>query len=500
MFKNVLIANRGEIALRIIRACKELGIKTTVIYSKPDKDSLAVKFADKKYNLGKPEAYLDIKKIVKIAKKAKVDAIHPGYGFLSENTEFAKLCEQNKIKLIGPSSRAMAMMGDKSQARATMIKAGIPVIKGIKDMLKDINHAKEVSKQIGYPVIIKAVAGGGGRGMRVVSKEEDIESAYNAAKTEAASAFGNDSLYIEKYVEDPRHIEFQILADRYGNVIHLAERDCSIQRRHQKLIEEAPSPALSNKMREEMGRIAVHAAEVVGYEGAGTVEFLLDKNNKYYFMEMNTRIQVEHGVTELITGVDLIKEQIKIAAGAKLTSKQEDIIISGWAIECRINAESPTEFLPSNGTITNYLVPGGPGIRICSCSHSGHRITPHYDSMISKLMVRGKDREEAISRMSRALDEYIIEGVETTIPFHKAVIRNRYFISGKVTTSFIDKHNIISQVKNYTNGKRKLTKKEKLVIVSTAVSKYLSENKVPSQQPNEWVMAGRRELMEHEGN
>jgi acetyl-CoA carboxylase, biotin carboxylase subunit len=497
-FKNVLIANRGEIALRIIRACKELKIHTTVIYSKPDKDGLAVKFADKSYNIGNPNAYLDFKKIIKIAKKAKADAIHPGYGFLSENANFAKLCEENKIKFIGPSSRAMELMGNKSKARSTMIKAKVPVIEGVKDLLKTPEHARELADNIGYPIIIKAVAGGGGRGMRVIYKKEDLESLFNSAKTEAGAAFGDDSMYMEKFIEDPKHIEFQILADRYGNVVHLGERDCSIQRRHQKLVEEAPSPAITPNMREEMGKIAIKAGEVVGYEGAGTVEFLLDKNQKFYFMEMNTRIQVEHGVTELITGVDLIKEQIKIAAGAKLAFKQEDIKIDGWAIECRINAESPIEFVPSNGTITNYLAPGGPGIRICSSSHTGHIISPHYDSMISKLMCRGKTRLEAISRMRRALDEYVIEGVDTTIPFHKAVIRNNNFIKGNVTTAFIDKNNILDEVKNFMSTKKKLTKKEKLLIVSTAVTKYLGEKKPVKQQSNEWVMSGRRELMDHD--
>jgi len=495
MFKSILIANRGEIALRIIRACRELKIKSIVIYSKPDKDSLAVKFADKSYNIGNPDQYLNVKKIIKIAKKAKADAIHPGYGFLSENVDFAKLCEENKIKLIGPSSKAMNMMGNKSIARSTMIKANIPIVKGTKNPLKDISHAEQLVEKIGFPVIIKAVSGGGGRGMRVVRAKNELKTAFEGAQAESAAAFGDDSLYMEKYVEDPKHIEFQILADKYGNVVHLGERDCSIQRRHQKLIEEAPSPALSPKKREEMGEVAIKAAKSVNYEGAGTVEFLLDKGENYYFMEMNTRIQVEHGVTEMITGVDLIKEQIKIAAGAKLAFKQEDIKINGWAIECRINAESPTEFTPSTGTITTYLPPGGPGIRICSCSYSGHTISPHYDSMISKLICAGKNRQEAISRMIRALDEYIIEGVQTTIPFHKVVIRNKNFANGDVNTSFIDKNNIISQIKQ--DKKKKLTKKEKLVIVSTAISKYLGENKlVKEQAPSGWVMAGRRESHE----
>lgn len=498
MFKSVLIANRGEIALRIVRACRELGIKAVVVYSKLDKDGLAVKFADRSYNLGSPDAYLDINKMIKVAKKAKVDAIHPGYGFLSENPEFAKLCEKNKIKFIGPSSKAMQMMGDKSEAKSTMIKANIPIIEGAKDILTDVENAKVQAQKIGYPVIIKAVAGGGGRGMRVVRDQKEFEQAFKSAQAEAKSAFGNDSLYMEKYIEGPRHIEFQILADKSGNVIHLGERDCSIQRRHQKLIEEAPSPALTEKMREEMGQVAINVAKAVCYEGAGTVEFLLDDNNKYYFMEMNTRIQVEHGVTEMVTGVDLIKEQIKIAAGARLAFIQEDIKINGWAIECRINAESPIEFVPSTGTITNYITPGGPGIRICSCSHTGHKISPHYDSMISKLMCGGKNRKEAISRMKRALDEYVIEGVETTIPFHKAVMANPAFLKGKITTAFIDNHNILSEVKYYMDKKKKLTKKEKMVIVSTAVTKYIGENKPRNNVQNNWVLAGRRELIGHE--
>ena len=380
-FKRILIANRGEIALRIIRACRELGIGCVVIYSELEKDSLAVKFADKSYNIGKSKNYLDIKKIVKIAKQSECDAIHPGYGFLAENPKFAKLCEKNGIKFIGPSSKMIEKLGDKVEAKKAMLKSNIPIIEGVKEDLKSKRHALRIAKRIGFPVILKASAGGGGKGMRVVAKEEEVFNAYECASKEALNAFDNDSLYIEKYLEEPKHIEFQILADKHGNVIHLSERDCSIQRRHQKLIEEAPSPALSNELREAMGNAAVNAVKAIGYVGAGTVEFLLDKNKNFYFIEMNTRIQVEHGVTEMITNVDLVKEQIKLAEGAKLTYKQEDIKIDGHAIECRINAEDPSnDFAPSPGTIVNYLPPGGLGIRISSSCHTGCNVSPQFDS------------------------------------------------------------------------------------------------------------------------
>ena len=501
IFKKILIANRGEIALRVIRACKELGIKIVVIYSKEDKDSLAVKFADKAYCIGHSSAYLDIKKIIKTAKKAKVDAIHPGYGFLAENADFTRLCEENKIVFIGPSAKTMSIMGDKAMTREAMNKAGIPVIAGTNKLLRNEEHALDVAEKIGYPVIIKASAGGGGKGMRIVYDRKDVVNSYMSAQTEAEAAFGKKRLYMEKYIEDPRHIEFQALADKYGNIIHLGERECSIQRRHQKLIEEAPSPALDANLRQRMGEIAVKAVKAVGCKGAATVEFLLDKNKNFYFMEMNKRIQVEHGITEMITGVDLVKEQIKIAAGAKLAYTQDDIKINGWAIECRINAEDPVnDFEPSPGTITNYIPPGGPGIRICSSCHSGHIISHHYDPLIAKLMCSGKTRHEAIARMRGALSEYIIEGVETTIPFHKAVLNNRQFWKGNISTSFIDKNKIAEELKKHKKTKKKeIPGAKKALIVTTAVAKYLENKKsIVSPKPGQWVMAGRQEQMEQE--
>ena len=372
LFKRVLIANRGEIALRIIRACKELGISTVTIYSDSDKNSLAARFSDKAYCIGPNNGYLDVNKIISIAKKAKADAIHPGYGFLAENADFARLCKENKIRFIGPSVKAINMMGNKIIARTAMLKAGIPVIPGTTKAVKDKDSCLKAIKKIGYPVIIKAAAGGGGKGMRVVRNDDELDKAFKSAEAEAEASFGDKALYIEKYFDDPRHIEFQILADGRGNVVHLGERDCSIQRRHQKLIEEAPSPALNRTLRERMGTIAVQVAKIAAYEGAGTVEFLLDDDKNFHFMEMNTRIQVEHGITEMITGVDLVKEQIKIASGAKLTFSQDDIKIGGWAIECRINAEDPyNNFAPSIGSVASYLPPGGPGIRVCSSCHSG---------------------------------------------------------------------------------------------------------------------------------
>ncbi|MBI2659730.1 acetyl-CoA carboxylase biotin carboxylase subunit [Candidatus Woesearchaeota archaeon] len=497
-FKRILIANRGEIALRIIRACRELGVGSVVIYSEGEKDSLAVKFADKSYNIGKSKNYLDIKKIVKLAKQADCDAIHPGYGFLAENSKFANLCEKKKIKFIGPSSRMIKKLGDKVEAKRAMLKASIPVIEGIKEGLRSKRHALKVAKRIGFPVILKASAGGGGKGMRIVTKQEDVFNAYENAKKESFNAFGEDSLYIEKYLEEPRHIEFQVLADRHHSVIHLGERDCSIQRKHQKLIEESPSPALDNELREIMGNAAVNAIKAIGYEGAGTVEFLLDKNRNFYFIEMNTRIQVEHGVTEMVTNVDLVKEQIKLAEGAKLAYKQEDIKVDGHAIECRINAEdSSNDFAPSPGTITNYLPPGGPGIRISSSCHSGCRISPQFDSLIALLICYGKTRQEAVVRMKRALQEFIIEGVKTTIPFHQLVLAKRQFLRGNATTSFIENNNLMEELKGVKQEKEKMPKEKKVLIVTTAVSQYLAKkhNGINSKRMNPWVMAARQESM-----
>ena len=495
-FKRILIANRGEIALRIIRACRELNIESAVIYSEDEKDSLPVKFADRSYSIGKPKNYLDIQKIVNIAKQGSCDAIHPGYGFLAENPKFAKVCEKKGIKFIGPSSKMIKKLGDKVEAKKAMLKSNIPVIEGIREDLRSKKHALRVAKRIGWPVILKASAGGGGKGMRIVVKEEDIFDAYENAKKEALNAFGYGSLYIEKYLEEPHHIEFQVLADKYGNVIHLGERDCSIQRRHQKLVEESPSPALNSELREMMGNAAVNAIKAIGYEGAGTVEFLLDKSRNFYFIEMNTRIQVEHGVTEMVTNVDMVKEQIKIAEGAKLAYKQEDIKIDGHAIECRINAEDPSnEFKPSPGTIVNYLPPGGPGIRISSSCHSGCEILPQFYSLIALLICYGSTRQEAIARMKISLGEFIIEGVKTTIPFHQLVLGKRQFLRGNVTTSFIENNKIIEELKGFKSKKKEeLPKEKKVLIVTTAVAQYLSK-KSASNKPNSWIMAARQEAM-----
>ena len=497
LFRRVLIANRGEISLRVIRACRELGIETVAIYSDQEKDALHVKFADKAYCIGKSKNYLDIRKIVKAAKKMGADAIHPGYGFLSERADFAALCKKKGIKFIGPSAKEIALLGDKVEAKKRMMTNGVPIIIGHADPLESKEQAAQIAQSTGYPVIIKAAAGGGGKGMRIVRRQPDIGAAFDAAKSEAKSAFGDDTVYIEKYVEDPRHIEFQIPADRYGNVIHFGERDCSIQRRHQKLIEEAPSPALTPELREKMGTAAVNAIKAIGYEGAGTVEFLLDKSRNFYFIEMNTRIQVEHGITELITGVDLVKEQIKLAAGARLSYKQEDIKIDGWAIECRLNAEDPSnDFAPSPGTVVNYLPPGGPGIKIGSTVHAGYRVSPHFDSLLALLMCLGKDREEALSRMRRALHEYVIEGVQTTIPFNEFVVNHPQFIKGNVTTSFIERYRVMEHLKKARARKGgPLSKEKKMLLVTTAVSHYLKDRQ-PAPQGSSWAKASRLDHLE----
>ncbi len=498
-FKRILISNRGEIALRIIRACRELMIESIVIYSDDEKDSLVVKFADKSYNIGKSKNYFNVKKIVKIAKQSNCDAIHPGYGFLAENAKFASLCEKKGIKFIGPSSGMIRKLGDKVEARKCMLKANIPIIEGVKGDLKSAKHALKVAKRIGFPVILKASAGGGGKGMRIVIREKDMFSAYDNAQKEAFNAFGDSSLYIEKYLEEPRHIEFQILADKYGSVVHLGERDCSIQRRHQKLVEEAPSPAIDNNLRELMGDTAVRAIKAIGYEGAGTVEFLLDKTKNFYFIEMNTRIQVEHGVTEMVTNVDLVKEQIKLAEGAKLAYKQEDIKLEGYAIECRINAEDPSnDFAPSPGTIVNYLPPGGHGIRISSSCYSGCKILSQFDSLIALPICYGKTRQEAIVRMKRALSEFIIEGVKTTIPFHQSVLSNRQFLRGNVTTSFIENNKIIEELKVLKPKKEIIPKDKKVIVITTAVSQYLAKKQQSinnKSKVNPWIMAARQEAM-----
>lgn len=440
MFKKVLIANRGEIAVRIIRACREIGIPTVAVYSQADADSLHVSLATEAYCIGpaaSAKSYLNIPAIISAALTSGADAIHPGYGFMSERADFAEICEEHGIKFIGPSVEAMNKMGDKATARKTMQDNDVPTTPGT-DLIDSVEDAKEFAKKVGYPVIIKATAGGGGKGMRIVRKDSEMDDNMRLCKTEAQNAFGNAGVYIEKYLENPRHIEVQIIGDSFGNVVHLGERDCSIQRRHQKLIEEAPSPAIDEETRKAMGKAAVTAAKAINYEGAGTIEFLLDHDGSYYFMEMNTRIQVEHCVSEMISSVDLVKEQIKVAAGLPLSFTQDDILFRGHAIECRINAEdSEKDFMPCPGEIKGYIAPGGFGVRVDSHSYPGYKIPPFYDSMIGKLICWGRDREEARRRMYRALKEYVITGVKTTIPFHQEIIENQTFISGKFNTGFI---------------------------------------------------------------
>jgi acetyl-CoA carboxylase biotin carboxylase subunit len=440
MFKKVLIANRGEIAVRLIRACRELGIPAVAVYSEADRNALHVKCADEAYCVGPPpsaESYLVMDRILGVAKDAGVDAIHPGYGFLAENPAFARMCEENSITFIGPSPSAIEMMGHKTIARKTMIEAGVPVVPGT-ELIEDDAELAARAVEIGLPVMIKAAAGGGGKGMRVVEDEKEIDGAIRGARSEARSSFGDDAVYIEKYVEDPRHIEFQVLADRHGNVIHLFERECSIQRRHQKVIEEAPSTALDDKLRERMGQAAVNAARAAGYWSAGTVEFLVDRHRDFYFLEMNTRLQVEHPVTEMITGVDIAKEMFRIASGEKLSLTQEEVRMNGWAIECRVYAEDPfNNFLPSPGVILALRIPNGPGVRDDSGVYAGYEVPLFYDPMISKLCAWGRDRHEAVERMKRALGEYIVKGIKTTVPFHLKVMENEDFLAGNITTGFI---------------------------------------------------------------
>ena len=442
MFSEVLIANRGEIALRVIRACKEMGIRTVAVYSEADRDSLHVQFADEAVCIGKSqskESYLNIPAIISAAEITDVEAIHPGYGFLSENAHFAEICQSCRITFIGPPPEAITKMGDKSVARETMKRAKVLVVPGSEGVIKDEKEAVEVAERIGYPVMIKASAGGGGKGMRIAHNKESLISGFHMAQNEAQAAFGNSEVYIEKYIDEARHIEIQILADKFGNTIHLRERECSIQRRHQKLIEETPSPAINARLREKMGKAAVKAAKTVGYFSAGTVEFILDKQGNFYFMEMNTRIQVEHPITEMITGVDLVKEQIRIAAGEKLPYQQKDITCDSHSIECRINAEdSDNNFMPSPGKVIEYFPPGGPGVRVDSHLYKGYVIPPYYDSLIAKLIVHAEDRKSAIVRMKRALEEFIIEGIKTTIPFHLKVLNNGDFQKGEYSTKFIE--------------------------------------------------------------
>ncbi|MFD1926595.1 acetyl-CoA carboxylase biotin carboxylase subunit [Sporosarcina siberiensis] len=446
--KKVLIANRGEIAVRIIRACKELGIQTVAVYSEPDRDALHVELADEAYCIGpspSKDSYLNFSNIISVANLTDCDGIHPGYGFLAENASFAELCEECNIEFIGPTSDAISRMGTKDVARETMRKAGVPIVPGSTGIVGDEEEALEIAKEIGFPVIIKATAGGGGKGIRVARDKNELINGLKMTQKEAAAAFGNPGVYIEKYIEVFRHVEIQILADKFGNTIHLGERDCSIQRRMQKLVEESPSPALTSELRKEMGDAAVKAAEAVNYRGAGTVEFIFDHiNQKFYFMEMNTRIQVEHTITEMITGIDLIKQQLKIASGEKLAYKQKDIKMNGWSIECRINAENPSKnFMPSPGTVTMYMPPGGFGVRIDSAMYTGYTIPPFYDSMVAKLIVHADTRQEAVARMKRALDEFIIEGIETTIPFHANLMDHEVFKSGDFDTNFLEKYTIM---------------------------------------------------------
>ncbi len=450
LFKKILIANRGEIALRIIRACKELGIKTVAVYSEADKESLHVKLADEAICIGPAnpqQSYLNIPAILSAAEITDAEAIHPGYGFLSENPHFAEACITSGITFIGPSPDNIRIGGDKAKARAILKRKGIPVVPGSDGPINSEEMADKVVKRIGFPVIIKASAGGGGKGMRIVREESEFEQAFHMAQREAFAAFGNGELYIEKYISSIRHIEVQILADSKGNVIHLGERECSIQRRHQKLLEEAPSPALTEKQRKKIGDFAVRAARAIKYRNAGTFEFIVDGEGNIYFIEINTRIQVEHPVTELITGIDIIKEQIKIAAGYELGLRQSDIKINGWAIECRINAEDPERFIPSPGKITFLSLPGGPGVRVDTAIYPGYTVPPYYDSMIAKLIVYGKNRQEAIKRMARAVDEFMIDGVKTTIPFHKKLLNNPQFIEGQYSTSFVEEMNSPNHLK-----------------------------------------------------
>lgn len=440
MFKKILIANRGEIALRIIRTCREMGIKSVAVYSTADRDSLHVRFADEAVCIGPPpskDSYLNIPNIISAAELTNADAIHPGYGFLSENARFSSICNQYGIKFIGATAEQIQQMGDKSSAKETMKKAGVPTIPGSDGLVKDIKEGIAIANEIGYPVILKATAGGGGRGMRIVWKDEEFEPAWDSARQEAGAAFGNDGIYLEKFVEDPRHIEIQVVGDQYGTVCHLSERDCSIQRRHQKLIEEAPSPFITPELRKAMGEAAIKGAKAVNYEGAGTIEFLVDKHRNFYFMEMNTRIQVEHPVTEEVINFDLIKEQIKVAAGIPISGTNYEPTMH--AIECRINAEDPfNNFRPSPGRITNFHSPGGHGVRLDTHAYSGYVIPPNYDSMIAKLICVAQTREEAICTMERALSEFIIEGVETTIPLHLRLMRDPNFRAGNFTTKFME--------------------------------------------------------------
>ncbi|MDP4550193.1 acetyl-CoA carboxylase biotin carboxylase subunit [Alkalihalobacillus macyae] len=450
--KKLLVANRGEIAVRIIRACEELGIETVAVYSQADKEALHVRLADEAYCIGPTAAkdsYLNFTNIMSIATVTGVDAIHPGYGFLSENADFAELCRECNVTFVGPSPEAINRMGTKDVARTTMKEAGVPIVPGSEGIIKDADEGVALANEMGYPVIIKATAGGGGKGIRIAKDEKELIKGINITQQEASQAFGNPGVYIEKFIEDFRHVEIQVLADNHGNAIHLGERDCSIQRRLQKLVEETPSPALDEKIRKKMGDAAVRAAKAVNYSGAGTVEFIFEPTGNFYFMEMNTRIQVEHPVTEMVTGIDLIKEQIRAASDETLRFKQEDVTFKGWAIECRINAEDPDKkFMPSPGKVEMYLPPGGFGVRVDSAVYPGYDILPFYDSMVAKLITYADTREEAIARMKRALGEFVVEGVKTTIPFHMRLMNHEKFVSGDFNTKFLEKYDLTEQSTN----------------------------------------------------
>jgi acetyl-CoA carboxylase, biotin carboxylase subunit len=442
MFKKILIANRGEIALRVIHACRELGIKTVAVFSEADENSLHVRFADEDVCIGPPrsaDSYLNVPAIISAAEITGADAIHPGYGFLSESAYLAEVCEACHIRFIGPDPSVIKLLGDKSRAKKAMRKAGVPMLPGSDGPVTGEEQALKVAKDIGYPVIVKAVAGGGGRGMRVVRNAAELPNALKTAQREAEAAFGNGDVYVEKYLVNPRHIEFQVIGDHHGNVVHLGERECSIQRRHQKLIEEAPSPALNEKIRKKMGSLVVDAAKAVQYTNAGTFEFLMDGDGRFFYMETNTRLQVEHPITEMVTGIDLVKEQIRIAAGERLSFKQSEVTFTGHSIECRINAEDPETFAPSPGTIHAFSVPGGPGVRVDTFAHAECTVTPYYDSMIAKIIVHGRDRQEAIARMRRVLDMTVIEGIKTSLPLHQKILAEADFQAGRLNTGFMDR-------------------------------------------------------------
>ena len=486
MFKKVLVANRGEIAIRVMRACRELGISTVAVCSEADKNALFAKYADEAYLIGpapSSQSYLNMAAILAVSKNTGSDAIHPGYGFLSENPAFAKRCEEEGLIFIGPPSHVIAEMGNKIRARHLMMKAGVSVVPGTKDAVDDVDEAKVFAENIGYPVIIKASAGGGGIGMKVAHCREELVTTFGSTRQMAGSAFGDSSVFIEKYLEEPRHIEIQILADSYGNTIYLSDRECSIQRRHQKLIEEAPSPIMTSELRAQMGETAVKVAKAIGYVNAGTVEFLYSRGD-FYFLEVNTRLQVEHGITEMVTGIDIVREQLRIAWGERVDFMQEDICINGHAIECRINAEDPlNDFAPSPGKIRGYRSAGGPGVRVDSGVHTGYTISPYYDSLISKLCVWERTRDLAIARMERALYEYVVVGVKTNVPFHKAVMRNPDFRSGNITTAFIEDHNILEFVEDIVKSEAEKgdtlasaieAKDKKVAAITAAVYAYVS--------------------------